>query len=550
MKFRRAILFLLFFVLATQSLFAPSAHAQAACTPNLQFLGYKGFQDNSLFAPWQKFRVTFVVQNNSACAWGNDYSIVFVSGERMLAQAEPIRLPALQPSGVSDVSIELTAPKTFGTHQGTWRLYVPQPFGAAYGDKLFVRILVVAPQIAETAQAVQTATAAPTQTDEPPTPITIPSFEPTEVIFPIALPSPTAVSLTAISDETPTRISITATPIFITATPDVGIGSSANTYTQLPSSGFGEDLLLVLGIGVLLLGAFFVITRMRVRPSAPNASVTQTANPAQLSPYILPMPQPLAGNVILQNRYRIVRPLGSGGQASVYLAQHLGLGGKYVALKQNVGGDPRRFQEEAILLANLMHPNLPRVLDHFVEPNGAAYLVMDFIDGQDLDSFVAQRGALNESAALQWLRPVFGAVKYLHANGIIHRDIKPANIILTPQGRAMLVDFGIAKTLARGNLTATSARGIGTPGYAPPEQYVGGTTERSDIYALGATLYYVLTARVLVESPNRAAGVPMVSARQINGAVSARTDSALAVAINLDAQQRFASVALMEQALY
>lgn len=157
---------------------------------------------------------------------------------------------------------------------------------------------------------------------------------------------------------------------------------------------------------------------------------------------------------------------------------------------------------------------------------------------------------MDETATLAWLRPVFGAVKYLHATDIVHRDIKPANIIVTPQGRAILVDFGIAKSQAFGRLTAISARGMGTPGYAPPEQYVGGTTERSDIYALGATLYYVLAARVPIESPNRAAGVPISALRQINSAVSPRTESAIAIAMSLDAQQRFANVALMEQALY
>lgn len=110
--------------------------------------------------------------------------------------------------------------------------------------------------------------------------------------------------------------------------------------------------------------------------SAPYYSVP--ANTALHLPNANPSPRTLSVGATLQNRYRIVSQLGSGGQASVYLAQHLGLGGKYVALKQNVGGDPQQFQNEAILLANLAHPNLPRVLDHFVEPNGTAYLVMDY----------------------------------------------------------------------------------------------------------------------------------------------------------------------------
>lgn len=326
----------------------------------------------------------------------------------------------------------------------------------------------------------------------------------------------------------------------------------------MPSIGVPELIIfIVLALIVFGIWQFLQLTRKtssrsftqtkmsaQTQRNVQNLTITQTANAT------IPAQPATHNNSIFQNRYQIIRPLGSGGQASVYLTQHLGLGGKYVALKQNVGGNPQQFQNEAILLANLTHPNLLRVLDHFVEPNGTAYLVMDFVDGQSLDALVAQHGVLNEGNVLQWLRPVFGAVKYLHANGIIHRDIKPANIIITPQGRAILVDFGIAKTLASGSVTSTSVRGMGTPGYAPPEQYVGGTTERSDIYALGATLYYVLTARVLVESPYRAAGSVLTPLHQINGAVSARTEDAISIAMNLDAQQRFATIALMEKALY
>jgi serine/threonine-protein kinase len=202
--------------------------------------------------------------------------------------------------------------------------------------------------------------------------------------------------------------------------------------------------------------------------------------------------------VILQNRYQILRRIGGGGMGDVYLATDLRLGNP-VVVKENRGGDPHLFYAEARILSALRHPNLPRVSDHFIEAAsayaqpGAQYLVMDYVAGQNLEQIVQARGPLREQDALAWLNQILDAVKYLHANRVIHRDIKPQNIILTPQGNAVLVDFGIAKVIQPGRATASGARGVGSPGYAPLEQYTGGTDERSDIYALGATFYFALT---------------------------------------------------------
>ncbi len=256
----------------------------------------------------------------------------------------------------------------------------------------------------------------------------------------------------------------------------------------------------------------------------------------------------LASGTVLQNRYQILRPLGAGGMGAVYLANDARLN-RPVVVKENVGGDPQQFQTEAHILAALSHPNLPSVSDHFVEPSGAQYLVMDYIEGQDLDLVLQQRGPLPESAVLEWMRQIFHAVEYLHANRIIHRDIKPHNIIVTPQGKAVLVDFGIAKLYLPGQATQTGARAA-TPGFAAPEQYAGGTTERSDIYALGATLYCLLTGRVPPESPDRSAGAVLTPPRQINRTVVLNTETAILMAMNLSAAQRYRSVAEMEKALY
>ncbi|OQY91981.1 MAG: hypothetical protein B6D41_08680 [Chloroflexi bacterium UTCFX4] len=252
----------------------------------------------------------------------------------------------------------------------------------------------------------------------------------------------------------------------------------------------------------------------------------------------------LTSGTLLQNRYRIIQPLGSGGQGAVYLAQHLGLN-TYVAIKESFSNDPHsnaQFQTEANLLAHLSHPNLPRVTDFFIEPNGARYLVMEYVQGENLEALVQQRGApISENEALNWFRQIFDAVKYLHTNHVIHRDIKPQNIIITPQHRAVLVDFGIAKVMASGALTGASMR-FGSPGYASPEQYSGGTNERSDIYSLGATLYFALTGQTPPEAPMRAAGTKVIPPRQLNAGISQNVERAVLKAMEMNSGQRFGSI--------
>jgi serine/threonine-protein kinase len=258
----------------------------------------------------------------------------------------------------------------------------------------------------------------------------------------------------------------------------------------------------------------------------------------------------LTQGTILQNRYQIVRLLGAGGMGAVYLAYDLRLGNRLVVVKENIGGDAQQFQIEANILAVLSHPNLPRVGDHFTESSGAQYLVMDYVEGQNLEEIVQQCGALAEKDALAWMAQIFDAVKYLHANRIIHRDIKPQNIIITPQGKAVLVDFGIAKIHVTGSPTMSGARSLGSPGFAPPEQYSGGTDERSDVYALGATLYFLLTACVPQDAPSRAAGTLLTPPRTINSAILPNTDAVITAAMHLNASQRYASVSEMGQMLY
>ncbi|MGC9083686.1 MAG: serine/threonine-protein kinase, partial [Anaerolineae bacterium] len=161
----------------------------------------------------------------------------------------------------------------------------------------------------------------------------------------------------------------------------------------------------------------------------------------------------LTPGTIRHNRYRIARLLGKGGMGAVYRAWDLRLNVP-VAIKEMVpqpGIDPhtltqlrQQFYQEAQVLARLHHPNLVRVTDYF-EESGNAYLVMDFVEGESLADLIAARGPLPEAQVLEWARQLLDALAYCHSQGVLHRDIKPQNVIIRPDGRAVLVDFGLVK---------------------------------------------------------------------------------------------------------
>jgi serine/threonine-protein kinase len=220
----------------------------------------------------------------------------------------------------------------------------------------------------------------------------------------------------------------------------------------------------------------------------------------------------LGPGAVLQNRYRIVSHLDQGGMASVYRAWDRRLDVP-VALKEMIpqpGIDARalaqlrqQFEQEAQTLARLNHPHLVRVSDFF-EERGNAYLVMDFVEGESLAHRIERKGALPEEEVLTWAEQLLDALSFCHAKGVIHRDLKPENIIIRPNGgrgtgSAVLVDFGLVKLWDPDDpRTKTKMRGMGTPEYAPPEQYdmqMGHTDARSDIYGLGATLYHALAGK-------------------------------------------------------
>ena len=255
----------------------------------------------------------------------------------------------------------------------------------------------------------------------------------------------------------------------------------------------------------------------------------------------------LATGTVLINRYRIVKLVGQGGFGAVYRAWDLSLL-QPVALKENSGGAAeaqRQFEREAQLLAGLRHANLPRVSDHFVLPGQGQYLVMDFVEGKSLSDLLAERGGpLPEAEVLPWIRQVCDALEYLHTRTppVIHRDIKPDNIIISPDGRAILVDFGISKEFAPGKGTTAGAKAV-TPGYSPPEQYASGKTDaRSDVYALGATLYTLLTGQVPPEGPNLSSGTAVLSPpQQLNRAISDNVAAAIEAAMAPTISRRLGS---------
>lgn len=258
---------------------------------------------------------------------------------------------------------------------------------------------------------------------------------------------------------------------------------------------------------------------------------------------------------VLENRYQIEALLGKGGMGAVYKAWDTRLD-KHVAVKENLDASEqaqRQFLREAKLLARLDHPNLPGVSDHFFIPQQGQYLVMDFIEGQDLRQSVSKDGSLpDEKQVIAWFVQVCEALAYLHGQTppVIHRDIKPANIKVRPDGRVILVDFGISKSFSPESATTLGARAV-TPGFSPPEQYGNGQTdERSDIYSLGATLYTIFTGQLPPESVDLVASEQALpSVKQLNPSISPALAWAIFRCTELNKSRRFQTVAELRSAL-
>ena len=269
----------------------------------------------------------------------------------------------------------------------------------------------------------------------------------------------------------------------------------------------------------------------------------------------------LSPDTILQGRYRIIRQLGQGGMGAVYEAVDQRLD-TTVALKETLFTDERlrkQFEREARLLARLHHQALPRVSDHFNEGAGQ-FLVMQYIAGDDLSSMLAHRnGPFPQEDVLRWADQLCDTLDYLHTQDpeIIHRDIKPQNLKLTERGQMVLLDFGLAKGSAgQMSVVTTSASIFGyTPNYAPLEQVQGlGTDPRSDIYALAATLYHLLTNVKPPDALSRAGALvngqpdPLLAANQVAPQISGAVANVLSKGMSQKRDDRFASALLMREA--
>jgi serine/threonine protein kinase len=247
---------------------------------------------------------------------------------------------------------------------------------------------------------------------------------------------------------------------------------------------------------------------------------------------------------LLRERYRIIEVLGHGGMGSIFRAvdENLGL---EVAVKENlftIEDYARQFRREATILANLRHPNLPRVSDHFSLEDQGQYLIMDYIEGEDLQERLERLGPIEEEEVVFIGASICDALAYMHARDpmVLHRDIKPANVRRTPSGGVYLVDFGLAKVMHGNQTTTTGARAM-TMGFSPPEQYGAARTDaRTDIYSLGATLYTALTGYTpedsLAQTMDQEELTPV---RERNPKVSKRVSEAVEKALQVHPNDRW-----------
>lgn len=283
------------------------------------------------------------------------------------------------------------------------------------------------------------------------------------------------------------------------------------------------------------------------------------------------MTQILPANYILFNRYEILEPIGQGGFGITYkaldrlendlvcvkelfISGNSSRDGSLGVVSQSFGNVDfayfkRRFLDEANTLSKIKHENIVKVRDYF-EVNDTAYMVMDYIKGQNLKDWIEQKGKLNEKEALDLFSQLLNAVEAVHEHNILHRDIKPDNIILTPEKKLVLIDFGTAK-FNDNAVHNHSTLVVVNHGYAPPEQFSSDKPKGkyTDVYALGATLYFMLTGQKPAPPSDRMIE-ELQPIKAFHTEVSEKTEAAAMKALKLKPSERFQSVREFREVLF
>ena len=257
-------------------------------------------------------------------------------------------------------------------------------------------------------------------------------------------------------------------------------------------------------------------------------------------------------NTVLKERYRIIKTIKAGGMGMVYLAEDIPerkLRAIKVMFNQGEASEQqlyaiKRFREEAEILARLDHPNIPSITDYFTD-KGNYYLVMDYIKGEDLESFLRKCNLqVPEKFVVIWAVQLCDVLSYLHnhkPHPILYRDLKPANVILkSEESRIFLIDFGIARVI--NPVKDTQKTAVGTEGYAPLEQYKGNPEPRSDVYALGATMHHLLTGIVPIP-------FSFQPIRQVRDWLSPELEKIVMKALENEIDKRYASAKEMKEQL-
>ncbi|MFP4497595.1 MAG: serine/threonine protein kinase [Vulcanimicrobiota bacterium] len=252
---------------------------------------------------------------------------------------------------------------------------------------------------------------------------------------------------------------------------------------------------------------------------------------------------------LVEKRYKVLEILGSGGMSNVYLVYDLRLDNKWV-LKEFLGqGEDQQetevlqehFKNEAQLLARISHPNLPRVIDYFSHGQ-IHYLVEEFVDGTTLLEIV-NKGKLPVKRVIPVAMQLAETLVFLHNQGIVYRDLKPDNVMVEPLGTIKLIDFGIARIYKAGKMQDTIV--MGTPGYAPPEQYGTSQTDvRADVYSLGALLHHLVTGKDPRENPFN-----FDPPSALNIVIPTYLESVIMKALSMKAEDRYPNMKAMRESL-